>query len=300
MASTSLACYTLRVRKRGEKTYLDASKFTEQGDLNIVLETYLKRWTNYNSDDNKKQVINLKKIQRTSAFCDGIIETGQWGYESTLLDIAQKKVTHKRKTTEAEMLPFFFLYGFQKGKKEGLLILERFGAIGIRKLLSDFLNDEFQKQFPDFLLDINPLVVEEVAKEYLEKGQIIRLSFVSHKIPKDIADMVAKGSEEEISSTELVIHAKRRCALPFNSQLIKLLGGKKSVFELKSFDYDSVRVKVRNNGSTRTIDMENLARLRSYFNIEDGVKKDKSGHPEFESIERESGVLFNEMKRRLQ
>lgn len=302
MPKISLATYSISVRKRQKTEYLSWQKFDGVNDLSDILAGYIKRWQNYNSNSDTKQVINLKSYTLEGEKHFGIIETGEWGYESTLVDIKQKAIAHKRNTNEAEMIPFFFFMGFPNDKKEGVLILERFGTLGIRSYLGSFLDSEFQKKHSDYIVEFTPLIMEEVAKEYLDKGRILRISFISHDVPSDICDALERGSKENIAYSEYVIHAKKRSKLPLNGKIKEMLKAKsqqRTVFSMRSFEFDSIKVKIEKDGVVRTLDVVEFEKIRSYINIDDKIKKEKSGHPEIESIKNEANNLYYELIRRM-
>lgn len=301
MAKTSLAAYTIRIKKRNTKEYLPIDSFSNSETLQTLIQKCLSNWKSYAHNEERKQLVSLTKSQTVDELYSGILEIGEWGYDAKLYDVKARKVTYTRKTTEAEMLPFYFLFGFPKGSTKAFLLLERFGAFGIRKVLSDFLQVEFQKKFPNFTLEVIPIVMEEVASQYLSSGRIVRLSFISYSIPSDLASYVAEGSGEEYGHTELVIQAKKRGELPFtNSLRTKLAKGEnlKKIFEMPSFEYDAVKLKIEMDGNTRTIALEDLANIRSYFSIDDEVDKAENGHPVFESIEALAIGIYQDLKRR--
>lgn len=302
MAKISLAGYSITIRKKHSKEILPWNGFNGADSLDVLFRKYIERWSNYTSDNDKKVIINLKKAFSDDSKFYGIIETGEWGFESTLVDIDTKEVSYNRKATEAEMLPFFFVIGYPNKHKEGILILERFGTLGIRKALGDFINTEFQKENPEYIIDFNSLVMEEVADSYLREGRILKIHFISHKIPSDICDLVANGSEDSIAFSEYVVHAKKKSFLPINADVIKMLGKgsrQRRVLELREFEFDSIKIKVERDGFTRTFDIEQVDKMRSYVNIDDKIDKDNTGHPTLETIKVEAFNLYAELERRL-
>lgn len=302
MPKTSIAAYSVRVKKRYTNDYLSTYDFNGTNSLFGFIQACLSEWKQYKANDQYKQLISLSHSKIIEDVFSGMLETGEYGYESKLYDIETKKVTHKRKTTEAEMLPFYFLFGFPEKATKGFLFLERFGAIGIRKMLTDLIQIEFAKIYPAFTIEIDPIIMEEVAEKYLNSGRLVKISFISYELPTDIAQYVAEGSSDDISYSELVVHAKKRGSIGLLDSLKgKLSKGKdlKKIFELKSFEFDTIKVKIEMDGNTRTISLEDLSNIRSYFSIEEEVEKSENGHPLFESIEAITLEIYRELKGRV-
>jgi hypothetical protein len=302
MRAIALACYSIRIRQRNKKdAFLDCRNFDGKNNLKDFIDNLLTSWNTIVKNDESKQMFSVKTIDIDGKYTSGIIDTGEWGFESTLYDIDKNEVTHNRKNNEAEMLPFFYLYGFPEKKNKGFLLLERFGNLGIRKFLCDKISAEFRKKFPGLEIEFNAEIMEELAREYLENGRLIKIGFIKYDIPSDFADYVAEGASEEIAYSEYSIHAKRSGSIPFKDDIKKMFGKKtdlKRTLEIKSFEYDTVKMNLEINGQKRTLNIDDLANIRSYINIDNDVRKMENGHPEYASILEIAKNLYEELDRR--
>jgi hypothetical protein len=298
----SLACYSIRIRERNNKdSFLDCNDFNGKNSLKAIMDELISSWKTIVKDDGNKQLFAVKNIDDGKEYTSGIIDTGEWGFESTLYDVNKNKVTHNRKNTEAEMIPFFYLYGFPKKGDKGFLLLERFGNRGIRKILCEKISTEFRKKFPGLEIDFNAEIMEELAREYLENGRLIKIGFIKYSIPNDFADYVSEGASDEIAYAEYSIHAKRSGSIPFKNEIKKMFGKKtelKRTLEIKSFDYDTVKMNLEINGQKRTLNIDDLGSIRSYINIDNEVEKKQDGHPEYDSILNIALELYGELVRR--
>jgi hypothetical protein len=159
---------------------------------------------------------------------------------------------------------------------------------GIRKMLYHVLSQKFAEKFEDFRLDLHTLVdADEIAK--YQKGKIESIRFISFNIPSDVTDCFDSGHTEKIGHAELVIRARRGSFLPLTSRLRKFFAGGQDLPKLialdeTNFKYQDIKVRSRVGRTSRTVDLGNLNRLRSYHDITDEVELDKSGHPKFTSI----------------
>lgn len=298
----SLASYAIRVWNIDEREADPISNFSDDADLLDFLNAFftgLKAKVVHN--EKVRQVLRVKELKVDGRQISGIIETGEYGSESELWDVKKAAVAHNRKTTEADMLPFYFLVDLPEGPDEGLLILERRGMSGIRQLLYRAVSAEFEKKYKDHRLRFDPLVQSKEIAKYA-KGKIESIRFVRFDIPKDISEAFGSGHREVKGRVELVVHAQRGKSLPLNDKLNRFLRGGTKVGELialdeTNFEYQNIKMRSRVGRSSRTIDLAREKHLRSYHDISDTVQFDpKSGNPQFDSIQQLAITLANQLK----
>lgn len=289
MAKFSLASYTLRIKDRVSKRYIPLDNFDKGNDLFDILNLYLDKLENKCSHDREhKRLLRVSDLNSNDRIINGIIETGEYGYEATLFDTINSSVSYERKNYEAEFLPFYFLIEIPKKFDEGIIMLQRFKQYGIRKILLDRFNRFFNSLHPNFAIEINPLIPEGLVTQYLDEGRITKIRFIKFSIPEDLADFYnAQDHLEKEGYTELVICARRNRSIPILSPIREYLEKKrklKGVIEIQGFKYDNVKIEVEIGKNHRTIDLGNLDRIRPYFDITDEVRVSESGHPSFDSI----------------
>ena len=301
----SLASYAIRVWNIDEREADPISSFSEGADLLDFLKAFfagLKKKVAH--DEDVRQVLRVKTLNAVGREISGIIETGEYGSESELWDVKKESVAHSRTTTEADMLPFYFLADIPDGPDEGLLILERRGMSGIRQLLYHAVSAEFEKKFKEHRLRFDPLVQSKELEKYA-KGKIESIRFVRFDIPKDISEAFGAGHKEVKGRVELVVHAQRGKSLPLNDTLSRFLRGGKKVGELialdeTNFPYQNIKMRSRVGRSSRTIDLARQKHLRSYHDISDTVQFDpKSGNPQFDSIHGLATTLAGQLKNQM-
>ena len=153
MTRFSLSSYTIRVKNEAKKSYERIDNLNGGTDLFNILNDYLSnRKANLAHDRKHKKLLGVDKIISKDRLLNGIIETGDYGYESNLKNIDLGSISHKRKINEAEMLPFYYLMHLPKNNDEGIVILQRFKQFGIRKHLLDDFRDYFTSKYSSLLL----------------------------------------------------------------------------------------------------------------------------------------------------
>jgi hypothetical protein len=292
----ALAAYAIKVWNIGEREFDDISDFGEGIDLlDVVKDSFRELKVKASRNSEHQQVLKVRNIEVAGRRICGIIETGEYGQESELWDVNSEKTVYKRKTTEANMLPFYFRMEIPQGVDQGILLLQRTGMYGIRKIVKEFLDHQFDKRFMDSRLRFNHLIEREEIEKY-QKGLVESIRFISYDIPRDIADAFDSGHQEDVGHLELSIHAKRGSSVPILRKLREFYSGKTKLSKLialdeTNFKYSDIKVRSKVGRSSRTLDLGDLNRLRSYYDITDEIEFDSSGHPDFTSIDKAAGDL---------
>jgi hypothetical protein len=289
-----LAPYAVRVWSIEEKKAVQLSDFSDHKDLLAFFDSAFTAMKKHSQEDTEsKVVLRVSKLVKSARQINGLIEIGEYGAESQLWDIKEKAVTHDRKITEADMLPFYFLVDLPDGVDEGVLLLQRTGLFGIRHILLDIMAPLFEKQHPQFRLHFNPLYDEGELDKYV-KGQIESIRFVSFQIPSDAIEAFGGGHKETDGYAELVIHARRGGALRINDLIKKYLSSNHNpsssistliALDDTNFKYSNIKIRAKSGRSHRTIDLAKAKHLRSYHDISDVVQIDPgTGQPRYNSI----------------
>jgi hypothetical protein len=297
----SLSSYTIEARKRNAHK-VERTDNLDSKDLLDLFEEFLTGRRAASNDKDQKMLLRVQNFKRTDRYCHGIIETGEYGYSSELINVNTLTRAHLRQPEEAGMLPFFFQIFLPSNESLGLLVLQRFGNIGIRGVFVDEFKKFFQIKCPDFSVAFKPIVHPEQLGTYSKNGVVKRLTFRQLQLPKDIADAYAGNRSKDIY-VEYSIVAKRHSDLPMLNRLLRRLAdkdrGKLHILEPKGFHNSQVLVEVELNGHTRTINIKDVNKIRAYFDITDEVSFGRDGHPTFRSMLRESRELINDIWRSL-
>ncbi|MGO9590865.1 MAG: hypothetical protein ACLP3K_12575 [Candidatus Acidiferrales bacterium] len=232
----------------------------------------------------------------------GMIETGEYGVESILVDRKSKKDVYRRTQDVADMWPFFFQFYIPHGTDEGVLILQRRGNYGIRHILYELLASMVEKQFGDLRLRISPLVLEKELKRLL-RGRATQVRYCRYNRSSDVADVAAGGHEESYGTMELIFKAKRGRYFDLSEKLKEILGGEPAneVFELEDMDFGFSKVKVHleQHGRPRQVDLSNLKNVRSYRDITDRLEALGKSHSDFDALGELAADLLRETRKQM-
>lgn len=297
--SVSLAPYLVSLRNQDDGSCLKVDDIFGKDFLSIFAEYLEQLKTTASHDRDQQHLIGVTKHAVDGRVIHGLFRAGDYGYEADLYDIEEQHISYNRKSTEAQLLPFYFLLSVPTSFDRAVLILERFQQYGVRSALWTHFRSFFQEHVPDVTLTLNPLVPAGLL-EKLQSAQNVRsVRFIQFGVPSDIADALgSQGPIEEEGVLELVVKAQRGRELPVLSRVSEWLRGEAGLWhaiELHGFDFDNVKVQLDVNGRQRTVDIGRGQAIRAQYDITNDVVRDESGHPTFESIDGAALALLEEL-----
>jgi hypothetical protein len=292
MKRITLAPYAVRVKKAyTRREYEITSSFSEDDDLCDILHRFLlglSKKASLNKD--LKQVLEAEDISLDDREIEGTLNSGEYGVEGLIRDVNTWKVTYRKKTNEAEMLPFYFLFDLPEARTKGFLLLQRTGVFGIHSALTSVLGALFTEEFPEYRLVVNPVVPQGLIDQYVgADAEMTEIRFIRHSLSSDISARLSASGREKGGTMELVVKLKEKGGFPFRSNVRRVLNGQRelqNMIELEEirFPYDNVKIKVRVGGKDRVVDLGHPERLRAEYDVTEDLKFSPSGHPTFESI----------------
>ncbi len=299
MKSIALATYRIEVRKKNARQGEVLSNFDGEDLLKLLNQFFNGRSSPLNDKD-AKTVLKVRNFSQSNRNLSGIIETGEYGFTSDIYDTDTQKVAHKRTETQAGMLPFFFQAYVPLNGNLGVLCLQRFGNYGIRHVLTKHVHNFFASRHPAYGIHLDPVVHPDELKALAEGGALKRITFRTLKIPPDLADNMHVKINPKDAYVEYSIVAKRRSVLSGFHKILASLAGddnkRPHIVEPKGFEQSRVLFEVKLGGRMRTVDITNLSKIRSYYDITNDVEL-KKGHPEFSSIKKVSQEVVQEVFR---
>jgi hypothetical protein len=186
------------------------------------------------------------------------------------------------------MLPFFFQVYIPNNERYGILALQRFGIMGIRNIFANDMQAFFKGRHPNYGIHFDPIVHPSQVNELAAGGVVKKLTFRQFKIPTDLCDAIGYQFSEKDAYVEYSIVARRRGTLaPIRSILQNLSKNKDKkpyVQKPTGFEGSNVLLEVTLNGRRRTIDVSQLSKIRSQYDVTDELSFGDNGHPTYESL----------------
>jgi len=302
---TFLSAYTIRIEKNRSKQerekyppqYCKLSSFDGHSDFRDVMKDFLKHLTVNITNDTYKTYMKVIQTKIDGRNICGVIESGIYGLSSNIRDVDTDSITYKKKKSDADVLPFYFLTYIPENTDEGILLLQRTGKYGIRSNFGGFMDKYFSERYRGFTVEINTLIQEDIIKKILYSGTIKRLRCVKYQAPVDGFDALDEGHEELPYNMEIVLSGSRIPVMGKIKNFFESKASVRSLIELRDFNfsYDTVKVEVEVNGSLRIFDLGRLHRARTYYDISEQVVLDADDHPTFSSIHEITKIYLKEI-----
>jgi hypothetical protein len=314
-----LTFYELTVHEKGKPKELKIlNKLSKKHpDIFEQVKNFLKTLPAYNEKklDVKKKVTLSKvflegKLNETDRQISGLLRHGHDGYSSTFFDTTSGAQMFKRKPQHVELMPFYFLGDFELGKKSGILCFQTFGINSVGGSVRDKLEAYLNKLYdPEYKVCIRVIQVGVPAVSgYLKNGKVKEVTATRYYVP---ADNASDGSED-IKCSYVVSPRKRGSRfLPTLNNIFSahLKSGKKpnealfkGVGEFLSInisDFNKLEFVVDLAGKERKIDLWDLSKSATKFDITEDVTRQNDGHPTFDSVNKEANDILEETVRKI-
>lgn len=302
-----LEFYNFGIRTRRSQEYINLDKLTQEDSFLDFFSEYITFFDKqlFVNDKQKKSIQfegSRVKVNSRKRMISGIIESGDYGVESKIVNKDTQKQRFKKTVNDLDIKPFYFLIHVPENSTRGFLVLQRLGIYGINSVLASHFASFIKDKFADYLIDFSPVVSKSLAKNFIEKGNIRELTLRRYNLPSDVVDKLGLIEyQEDILSIELKITAKAKHKIGINRRVKKFVGDPNTAFfdvpELKKMGFDGEsesKVKISLGKNTRTIDLSDTGQIRPYYDIHDEVKI-VGGHPEFESIDQIAKSYLNDL-----
>jgi len=303
MPTISLTSYIFRIKSRSDKKYLKLGSYKKDSDFIQTASNYLLSLQGTNHIDLKKQkIIGSAEIQTKERLIYGTIKSGEFGFKCDLYDTEACLVAYERKVQDADLMPFYFLMEVPDDADEGIMVFQKYNQLGIKSLFSDFLKDRFQLEHQDMMLDVHPLVPEQILNQFINDGRVIKIKFTRFKLPTDIADAFDGQSHKEVNgTTELVLKVSKNGQFPILGRIKECVSKRRPLNQfitIENFEYDTVRIGVDFNGRVRTFDLSDLYKVSPSLDISSEVEL-QDGHPTFTSINNVAMSFLDDLARQI-
>ncbi|MFY0593649.1 hypothetical protein [Roseivirga sp.] len=306
-----LEIYSFAVREFGSEENINLGSFYNDQDESLsFLDTFLRfsdSLTNMKVDNITQrtfEVIN-ESIKVNAERISGIMEYGSFGYAADLKNIRNQEVNYRKKTTDTEQRPYYFMICAPRNYDIGFFILQRTGINGIKGVFEHSMRNFYRESYNNLVLDIQAAIPEELINRYIDEGNFGSISISKYGLPEDLADRILdEDAKAEYDSDNIKVEiklTKRGGFIPANKKVRRFLNDQESSFfsaqELgkMGFDEDSrVHIESTLGNKKRVIDLSDHMRFRPYYSIDNELNFDASGNPTFESIDAAANRLLDE------
>ena len=207
----------------------------------------------------------------------GIINTGDYGIVSEIVDIHTGQPVFEKTADNADMMPFYFMvivpkdYVDNSGNKiivqKALLIIQNNGIYGIKTVLNRYLCQYISKEYGAKLniLNVTPKVYVD---KLLDEGALEKIRFVINHPDEDISNSVGFSSlYEERTFIKPIITADLMSK-------IKLLTRNRNcvINEFEDINYDNIKLEIKAGNIVKTLNLNNIDNVNISESVPDEYK----------------------------
>lgn len=289
MTTITLDAYLVRVRKKRkhDKKGLPFNAYSGSRVLRNDAQGYLNNYQNSWSDiKHLKRSFQVSYFYNNAPWLDGYVETGEYGVGGKIIDTTKGTAAYKKRSTDADTVPHYFSFCAPDNETAGLLLLQKYGIASIKGIFDLILRTQFRKKYKTLIMDIHPVVPQQVVKQLISSGDLSEVHFINHEIPSDIADRFMGIAAAQEGTIEHVVKPKNRREMKKDG-ILEFLDGKRdlqNIYHYNDMPFDTIKATVDFEGRERIIDLTKVSKFKASYNITDDVDVDNDGHPKLTSI----------------
>lgn len=318
MRNYSLSIYRIAVNRRFDReTSVPLCDFDKGKDLLFLVEDMFSQWKRIGyrttptpvtalSREDEKETLRVSRIRqlpagefelhRTGRYLSGIIESGEYGTEESIIDYDTGQLKYRKEKGDAAMVPFYFMFNIPENSEFGYMILERIGNVGIQTVLSKSIREMLMRMVGfGYVAHIEPLMIGRVFDYNLSvvaDAKKIILKDIS-KVPDGFVEMT-KNLSEDVRG-DIVFSAGRNRRLKIRPLFDDLMNKKKAgkPYTFHDIECADVSFELKIGDKTKTVSIGRLSSLGTNMDVTSAVTIGTDGYPTFESLNREAQELMS-------
>jgi len=302
MNTIGLSIYAVNVIEEETKTNKTLQNKKGEIDFISLVEEFAKSIKNFDDDTNSETVFKFEKIERGEecnkngqviySYINGLVKTGEYGVESELIDKKTGKLTHKRTTDEADVIPFAFLIAIPEGEiNKGLAIFQTEGKYGMKSSFERRLNKYIRNKYKNLKFFLGAIIPIIYVEKILKKGVLKEIKAIRYDVPEEIVKKMNKNQGVDFYE-ERIFHNPTSFLRDSIEKIKECIRGQISyskILELEDYNYDKLKLVFSNGKRKKTIDMTNIEKINIVEDITEEVGKEK-GHPDFEKLKEQMKI----------
>jgi hypothetical protein len=298
--SVSLNCYTIRFNKKNKGEFHKIKDvFSPRTFLEEMSEfmTFVK--SNAYSNVAKNRILYLvSKLNLDENIFSGVMKRGHNGQESDIDELVGDKpnTVNSIKSDQYNSIYFYFLLCLPKPNSEYMIFMaQTYKQYGFKDLFTEaYKKYIFVKYGEEINVTINPLSLPKVFAKFIKEGDIRKLRFKKHSLPKFAENTLGENDNKNVKDyeVELSLRAKKQGftgikKIDFaNVNLLELLD--------VGFDYDEAYADVSVNGRLRYINITHPEKFTATYDLSDRVNLDKvTKRPNYKELNSEALDILN-------
>jgi hypothetical protein len=296
MQSFVLTPYGFRVRLRGQDREFFPLNNIFGKDIRDLFDDFFTNHLVVYQTFNEHGSIRVDNYENDNYNRLGIARYGKNGHGSIVSDVNRNTDNYTINPVEATTYPYFFLINFNVQQEDmGIIILQKFGNLGIKSILQESFTQYLRNHVNNELaIQLNNLVPPDLIVQYLRSERMVQIKLIRNTIPRDIANKLGNYGEDEILKGQCELTLKkmdfftRGNSCNFYQNLERFITARdisiRNIIEVDHFRYDSIKLEFRQeNRKKKVIDISYPDSINYYEDISD-IELGQDNHPNFNAL----------------
>lgn len=308
----SLSIYHISVNPRRKKDERYILSDIEGQNLYDLTDQFLTSWliqiNGVHKSDKFQKATRIGKDEGNPIYFPngeqiyGIIESGEFGQEMDVVNVDDGSLCHTITAEEAPMFPFFFLFYLPADSRDGFLILQKNGNVGIQSILaSEYLNFLKNHLNADCTIKIQSFALHELINKNLNNISEAKAIILKNR-GLDIFHELGLGVLDNNGiCSEVRYTLGKNKMFDISKWLPKILNktvqeNDQDVLPIPSTDI-SVEVKMP-NGEIRKLSLGNMRNIGANMSLPDDIPLNDKKYPDIDAIRSEAMKLLDYIDRK--
>jgi|GEM_PF-5689467 len=207
MPKITLSPYIIKIRQKNSQDFEDLENLfgTNKKLFDIIKDIKTDYQKKPFKEEKSKKAIKFENrqieffINKELKITQDVVYYGEFGVLRKVMDTETGEINQQAiKSTESPVYDLTFTYAQDTLIKNiGLIIVQSYSRMSYKTVLYEVIRKKLAGEFDiEFMLEINPLIDNELAEIVENGGRIVEINLTSHDIP-DSADILADSKEKE-------------------------------------------------------------------------------------------------------
>lgn len=201
MPSHGLIPYKVGLREKGDTdNYWDLTDLHQhdntlpEGSLIDLLDEFFGDYDgnlDANSSEERTFVVEGYNVYPSDRLVEGVVATGDYGYESELRDVNTGQLTYRKDEDESELFPYYFLLWipetqagqlYESGQR-AIMVFQQINGRSFKTAFAGRFDKEYIRSADNTVFEITPVTSEKVLDKVINSQRVLSAEFQLDKIP---------------------------------------------------------------------------------------------------------------------
>jgi hypothetical protein len=240
-----------------------------------------------------------EQIALSTTYYGAVVRRGLNGQETYIDEVNSSKartvgtISHDQYTSS----PFYVgIYQSDINSKRIILMVQSYKQYGFKELFEEAFKVFFKTAAANnFICEINSLAIGKLFDKYINDGNIRKLRFKKHALPKNMENLLSGNDDKHNKSyeVELSVKAKKQGfggikKFIKNAEFIE-------VFDDQDFEYDELLADISIGNRKRVVNIMDPSSFTASYDITDNAPiSSQTGLPDFKAIHKEAKIILEE------